>query len=255
VVIANSRAGAEFHHRLHGHHRDQYRVVHNGVNTERFVPQDGRPIRRELGIADDEHVVGIFASFKKEKNHALFFDASQHLLRRLPRTRLLLVGDELSGQAHGSDVYKQQIHDMVARTGIGSRCLFLGNRDDVASLYCACDVTVLPSLAEGTSNVLLESMACGVPVIATDVSDNRYIVPDGQVGRLVPLGDAATMAKAICSLLEDDELRIALGRQARQWVSREFSIAQLATKTRNVYLECLTRKCPTRLPDGVRLAQ
>ena len=75
---------------------------------------------------------------------------------------------------------------LVDELGIRDRCLFLGNRSDVADLYRACDVTLLPSLFEGTPNVVLESLASGVPVVATDVADNRLLLPEGEVGHVVP---------------------------------------------------------------------
>ena len=128
-------------------------------------------MRRELGIGDQEFVVGMFASFKKQKNHPLFFNAARRVLQRLPQTRLLLVGDEHGGM-QGSDACKRDMDRLVDEWDIRERCLFLGNRHDVDLFYYACDLTVLPSLFEGTPNVALESMACGVPVITTQVSDN-----------------------------------------------------------------------------------
>jgi glycosyltransferase involved in cell wall biosynthesis len=84
-------------------------------------------------------------------------------------------------------------------------------------------------------------MACGVPVIVTDVSDNAYIVPDGRVGYVVPLGDAETMAERICRLLEDETTRVEMARAARKWVEQEFATSRLASKTAEVYEEWLAR--------------
>jgi len=239
LVIANSRAGAEFNRRTLGHDPGIYRVVHNGVNVARFSPRDGREARRELGLTEREPVVGMFASFKQQKNHPLFFAAARRILARLPETRFLLVGEELYAGMHGSGEYKRRMDELVEETGIRHRCLFLGNRADVERLYCACDVTVLPSLFEGTPNVLIESMACGVPVVATSVSDNAYIVPEGVAGYLVPLGDEGALAERICRLLEDETHRAELSRNARAWTLQEFSSVQLARKTEAVYREAL----------------
>lgn len=239
LIIANSNAGAAFNSRLLGHNPSQYRVVHNGVDTTRFHPQDGEAIRQGLGVAEDERVVAMFASFKQQKNHSLFFAAAKRVLAQVPKARFLLVGDQLYGSQDGSDVYKACMSRLVEELGLRERCLFLGNRDDVERVYPACHVTVLSSLYEGTPNVLLESMACGVPVVATDVSDNRYVAPDGEVGYIVPLDDVAAMADRICRLLANEDLRRQLGKQARTWTEREFSIGQLAKKTEAVYLEAL----------------
>jgi len=242
MIIANSNAGADFNSGLHGIPRDRYRVVHNGVDTARFSPHTANGIRSELGLASDEPVIGVFASFKRQKNHTLFFTAFKRILDRIPNARALLVGDQLYGGMCGTDEHAREIQELVDGLGIRSRCLFLGNRDDVADLYCACDVTALSSLYEGTPNVLLESMACGTPVVATDVSDNSYVASEGGGGYVVPLGDEQALADRIGDLLLDDKLRQEMGLQARSWVETEFSLTRLAEKNAAVYLECLRSK-------------
>jgi glycosyltransferase involved in cell wall biosynthesis len=241
LIIANSNAGAQFDCRLLGYRPSQCRVIHNGVDTQRFRPHDEQALRSELGIGDQEYVVGMFASFKQPKNHPLFFGAARRVLQRLPQTRLLLVGDDLYGGILGSDEYKRDMDRLVDELCIRERCLFLGNRHDVDRLYCACDLTVLPSHFEGTPNVALESMACGIPVIATQVSDNAQIIPDGRVGYVVPLGDEVALSDRICQLLEDSPLRRQMGQEARGWVESEFSMARLVEKTARVYEDAL--KC------------
>ena len=88
----------------------------------------------------------------------------------------------------------------------------------------------------------LESMACGTPVVATDVSDNSYVASEGGGGYVVPLGDEQALADRISDLLLDDKLRQEMGRQARSWVETEFSLTRLAEKNAAVYLECLGNK-------------
>lgn len=250
LIIANSNAGAAFNSRMLGHKPSQYRVIHNGVDTQRFAPRDGGAIRRELGLAEDERVIGMFASYKPQKNHPMLFAAARCLLDRLPRARLLLVGDQLYEGLRSSDEYKRRIGRLADELGIRERCLFLGNRRDVQRLYCACDVTALPSLHEGTPNVALEAMACGVPVVATDVSDNAYVIPDGRGGFVVPLNDYIAMARRLYLLLTDERQRHQMGWQAREWVRREFSTKRLAMKTADAYAAVLAAKngsCAQRL--------
>jgi glycosyltransferase involved in cell wall biosynthesis len=225
-----------------GHDMSLYRVVHNGVDVERFAPGDGGAVRRSLGIGEEERVVGMFAAFKPQKNHKMWIAAARRVLVRLPGTRLLFVGDVLDGGAAGSAEYKRRVGQLIDEVGLRPHCVFLGNRDAVAPLYAACDVTVLPSLHEGTPNVLLESMACGVPVVASNVSDNTYVVPNGRVGYLVPVGDGAALADRVCSLLADEDQRRAMGRAGRDWVRQEFSTAVLARRMEAVYSELLDRK-------------
>lgn len=242
LVVANSNAGADFNSRRLRMDRSRYRVVHNGVDLARFHPQPeiGQSTRRDLGISPAEPVVGMFASFKQQKNHALFFRAAARVLKAIPQTRILLVGDTLHGAMNRSDVYKAQMTELMDELGIRERCLRVGNRHDVERLYPACDLTVLSSLYEGTPNVLLESMACGVPVVATDVADNAYVVPDGRCGYVVPLHDETALADRITRLLTDANLRTTLGRQARLWVEQEFSIPVMVAKMARVYHEAIT---------------
>ena len=241
LVIANSNAGAAFNSRMLGQPAAKYRVVHNGVNTRRFVPRDRSLLARELGLPQSVPVVGMFASFKAQKNHPLFFNAVKLIVERIPGAKFLLVGDQLHGGLHGSDEYKARMDRLVDELGIRQHCLFLGNRSDVERLYPACDVTVLPSLFEGTPNVALESMACGIPVIATDVSDNALIVPDGKAGYIVPLDHPATLAERACALLSDPAKRLAMGAAARAWVEAEFSPESLAQKTEAAFRQALAR--------------
>jgi len=240
AVIANSHEGAAFNRQKLGHRESQYHVIHNGVDTARFRPRDNADVRRDLGIGAADKVVGMFASFKRQKNQPMLLRAAAQLRRRHPGLRLLLVGDELYGGMHGSDLYKVGVQKLIDELGLRSCCVLPGNRPDVERLYCACEVTVLPSLFEGTPNAVLESLACGVPVVVTDVCDHRLIVPDGQVGFVVPLGDEDSLARRLDELLSNEELRSRLGRAGHDWVSEHFSTACMVSRTEQVYRRLLT---------------
>ncbi len=242
LIIANSKAGAQFDSVMYGQASSDYRVVYNGVDTERFRPQDRNAIRNELGIPSEKCVIGVFASFKPQKNHSMLFRAFRIILDSFQDTQLLIVGDQLYGNMAGTGEYHARIEALIDKLGIRHRCTFLGNRNDVERIYPACDITVLSSLYEGTPNVLLESMACGIPVVATNVCDNSYIVKEGKTGFLVEVDDVEGMADLIQTLLENKTLRQKMGQKARDWVVNEFSLSQLARKTENVYLEALNGK-------------
>ena len=239
LTIANSNAGADFNSRVLGNVRSSYRVVHNGVDAERFRPGDGRAVRADLGIRADERVVGMFASFKPQKNHPLLLRAAKRVVAKMPNVRFVMVGDELFMGMSGSVEFKQQVQKLVAELGLRDSCIFAGNRKDVERCYRACDLTVLPSLFEGTPNVALESMASGVSVVATNVSDNAYVIPDGRAGYVVPLGDEEAMAERIVRLLGNEELRATMAASARAWVLEEFTGQRLAEKTALVYEEAM----------------
>ena len=241
IIIANSNAGAKYNAQIFQRPPADYRVVHNGVDAERFRPMDGTAMRRKLGIPLQCPVVGVFANFKRQKNHPMLLRAFKQVLDSLPEARLLLAGGLPTNTRGRLDSYMVQLDRLVDDLKIRHRCMFLGVRNDTEQLYPACDVTVLPSLHEGTPNVLLESMACGIPVIATNVCDNDYIIKEGEVGYLVPVGDEAAMARRIESLLGNNTLREQIGRKARNWVQKEFSNKKMTKKMEAVYKELLSK--------------
>lgn len=242
IIVANSNAGAESNARVFNRPLSEYRVVHNGVDTERFRPVNGVEIRKQLGIPGSAPLVGVFANFKKQKNHAMTFRAFRRVCDAFPDAQLLLIGDPPVDSRGRLDAYYAQLHRLVDELGIRDQCIFAGHQDATEHIYPACDVAVLSSYHEGTPNVLLESMSCGVPVVATRVCDNGYIVRDGEVGHLVDLNDDAAMADRIGLILGDRMLRQAMGRNARQWVCDEFSTRRLAEKMGGVYTELLSSK-------------
>jgi glycosyltransferase involved in cell wall biosynthesis len=240
VCIANSAAGAAYSRRLLGYR--EYRVVPNGVNTQRFAPVAANTgMRRSIGIEDGDFVIGMVASFKHQKNHGMLFRGVQAAVARGVPARVVLVGDELYAGLGGTTLYRQQMLQWLEENGLRNRCLFLGNRLDLERVYPAFDVSVLTSHFEGTPNVVLEAMACGVPVVATDVSDNRALIPDGRVGFVVAPDDAAQLGEHLVHLFENPDLRARLGSQARDWAVEEYATSRLAERTRRIYMEFLER--------------
>jgi glycosyltransferase involved in cell wall biosynthesis len=242
VLVANSHAGGRFNTRMLGIPEDRIRVIHNGVDAERFRPGEREGVRNEMGVRDGEPVIGMVASFKRQKNHAAFFRMARGVLARFPRAWFWCVGEALRDNQQGAEDYHRQMRELVAALDVETRVRFLGSRPDMPPVYSAMDVCVLTSRREGTPNVLLEAMACGVPVVATDVADNAYLVQDGRTGYVVPLDDDAAAIDRVSGLIADPERRAEMGRRARSWVVEEFSIPALARKTARVYRECLDRK-------------
>lgn len=235
AIIANSEAGRRLQLSILRVPEDRVFVVRNGVDTGTFSPRPPGPIRSRLGIDEASPVVGMFCSFKRQKNHAMFFRVARRLLDVDPQFRFLCVGAELHGGLQGTDRYRTEMLDLASSLGLAEAIIYLGNRDDVADLYNACDVTVLTSMREGTPNVVLESMACGVPVVVTDVADNAIIVPEGQVGYVVPYDDDELMAQRTAHLMSDPAVRESQSVRARRWVESEFSNHLLASRTADVY--------------------
>ncbi|HME06733.1 MAG TPA: glycosyltransferase family 4 protein [Bryobacteraceae bacterium] len=178
-------------------------VVQNAVNlawADGVRALDRQAVRAQLGIAPDERVLLAIGRMSQEKRHIDLIEA--HRLLRDKRLRLILVGD-------GPE-------RMQLEASAGEGVTFTGQVQDTAMYYAASDVMVLPSLTEGSPNVLLEAMACGVPSVATYVGGIPEIVKDGESALLAPPSDSAALARAIRTVLDDGELRTRLVSNARR---------------------------------------
>src|SRR5262249_15508667 len=125
---------------------------------------------------------------------------------------------------------------------ISGRLLFTGERNDVQRILQEVDISVLPSLSEGFSNSLLESMAAGLPVVATNVGGNPEIVQDGRTGLLVPARDAFALSEAICRILEVPEMGRRLGQAGLDRVTSHFSLSSTVRKTEELYAMLLEHR-------------
>jgi glycosyltransferase involved in cell wall biosynthesis len=137
---------------------------------------------------------------------------------------------------------KKELEEYACQLGLGQRIVFTGFRGDVPELLSEVAISVLPSLSEGTSNTLLESMAAGVPVIATRVGGNPEVIEDGVSGLLVPPRDSAALAAAMDRLLEDEILALALGQAGMRRVSELFSLEGSVHETEHLYQRLVDAK-------------
>ncbi len=242
AVIANSHTGSRFHQKIVGLPKTHYHVVYNGVDTERFKPfespLDDHTFRVTHSLTG-KILIGMFASFKSQKNHPLLLKAFKRLIALHPECKLLLVGDQLAGGQHGSDQYKSELLEQIDSLNLSDHIISMGNHPEVETLYTACDFTVLPSRFEGLPNVVLESLASGVPVVATDVSDNAHIIKNGETGYVVPSEDESELFKAMLRLVKAQKRRTTMGHAARKTAMRDFSCHALAKHTANVYSQLL----------------
>lgn len=242
VMIANSEAGRRFNLRTQRLDGRRIVVVRNGVDTDYFAPRDTAALRAELGIPAGAPVIGMVAAFKRQKRHADFFALAQCVARRFPAARFLCVGEPLRDNHQGAGDYHDEMRRRIAALDLSDRFSFLGRRSDMPEIYSLCDATVLPSEHEGVPNVLLESMACGVPPVATDVADNAFVVRDRETGFITRVGDVESQVSRVCRLIEDAELRRGMGAAGRRWVQTEFSVETMVRRTEAVYLDVLDRK-------------
>ena len=212
------------------------RLMYNALNFQRFqsVPTDNRRvIRSQLGIPDDARVIGTVGRLVPQKGHTFLLQAAALLVRRFPNLHLIIVGTGPLEKA-----LKKEAHTL----GIGHIVHWLGSRQDVEGLLTAFDLFVLPSLWEGLSTVILESLAAGVPVVATCVSGTTELLDKGALGVLVRPANAWALAegieKAFCNL---NTLKTRI-QQARPMLEARFSIKQIAAQHVQAYQELLSSK-------------
>ncbi len=209
--------------------------IPNGVDAERFRPQSARlqrESRRALGLTDDVIVFGCIASLTPVKCHADLLDAFALLHRQMPYTRLLLIGD---------GPLRPQVARQIAALELDGVVSLLGDRPDVEALLPALDVAVLVSSTEGMSNAILEAMASGLPVIATDAGGNSQLVDHQVTGILVPVHEPMLLAEALRTLAEAPETRRRMGDAARIRVEREFSLDSMVQSFDQLYRRLLGR--------------
>jgi glycosyltransferase involved in cell wall biosynthesis len=200
-------------------------VIYNGIPCARYVGH-----MREL--ADDELILINIARFVPQKNHECLILAFAKAYQQYPHMRLLLVGD---------GPLRKHISDLVTNMGLVDVVHFLGIRDDVPELLMQSDALVLSSEWEGFPMVILEAFAAGKPVIATNVGGVAEIVENGMNGILIPPGDIDALAKAICDLASDTNMRRNMGQNGQVKARREFDISVTARQYENLYLTALEK--------------
>ena len=200
---------------MHGIPARKIAVIPNGVDTRRFRRRGEREkTRAGLGLAPVARAISVVATFKEQKGHRFLIEAAAALAPDYPEARYLLIGD---GEL------RADLEQRIAAAGLTGQFRLLGLRPDVPDLLAAADLFVLPSLWEGLPMALVEAMAAGLPVVATDVSGTRGVMAGGETGLLVPPGDAAALARAIAALLDDPARAGVMGAAARRRVETCFS--------------------------------
>ncbi len=218
-------------------------VIRNGLDVTRFAtPRAHDGLRRELGLPAGAPIVAALSRLQPMKGLEDFLEASALVARRVPSARFLVVGDNhvaRDGVVVPEVEYRRRLEARARGLGIAERVVFAGLRRDVPEVLAEVSVSVLPSLSEGLSNVLLESMAAGVPVVATRVGGNPEVVDDGRTGLLVPPREPAALAGAICTILENSRLADGFGAAGRRRVTEHFSNERMTGETERLYLGLL----------------
>ena len=198
---------------------DRITVIPRGRSRDRLgEPSRERrsAVRASLGLTDDAAVLISVGRQEYQKGQQLLLEAMPAILARTPDTVLLIAGRRGAASAALDDAHR--------RLTLGDRVRFLGHRDDVPDLLVASDLLVFPSLFEGLGGTLLEAMALGTPIVASDVPAIREVLADGDVGLLVEPGSASALASAVWSALRDQPSTERRRRAAVERFATEYSI-------------------------------
>jgi len=227
AVVCNSHVAAR---RLveHGLPERKAVVIGNGLPPSAFAETAGALPRRPR-----VRLVGMIARMNtRAKNHSIFLQAAARLRDRLSGVDFVLVGD---------GPLRAELEREAASLGLAGRTSFLGDRRDIAAILASLDLTVLPSASESLSNAILESMAAGVPVVASRVGGNPELVTADR-GILVAPESANDLAAAIETILGDESNRVELGRNARRFAQENFTIEQMEKRHEELYTNLLAEK-------------
>ena len=228
-----------------GYDRSKIVVIRNGVDLTRFSgAPDPQGIRRELGVPAGAPLVAVVSRLTRLKGLEHLLEAAAILKPSHPDARFLVIGETAPHDTGYLDVLKR----LAVEHGVADRVIFTGIRSDVPALLSGVDVSVMPSLNEALSNVLLESMAAGAPTVATRVGGTPEALVDEVTGLLVEPGDSRSLAAAIARLLDDRNMAARLGHAARQLITDRFSVDRMVQSTEQLYLDLLARKQRRALP-------
>jgi len=217
---------------LPGLKRKRILTIRNAIDFEKYqAPEERNGCREEFGLAPDQVVIGYAGRIAQAKKIDLLVRAYSNILAVHPEARLIIVGE---GEQ------KPSLEMLAKRLGISQAVIWAGFRTDIPRLLAAMDIFVQPSSNEGLSLSLLEAMAAGKPVIATNVGGTAEVVSNGQAGLLIPPHSLPALQSAMLQLLDNPQLRSRLAEEAGAIVYQEFQVARMMENYRHLYEElCL----------------
>ncbi len=204
-----------------------FKTIINGVDIDKFTPTAiNNDLASELKISPNTVVVGAVGRLVKVKNYDSLLRAMKLVLQNNTKALLIIAGD-------GPE--REKLENLTRQLNIENDVIFLGRKDNIHELMNMFNIFVLPSYYEGLSNTLLEAMACGVPVVASDVGGNKELVNTGSTGYLYPSNDSELLADNLLSLIGDIRKRRQFGKNARHDIEKNYSIQRMVNNYEETY--------------------
>jgi glycosyltransferase involved in cell wall biosynthesis len=208
--------------------------IPNGVDTNRFYPVNGGQrghLRAQLDLSDEQFAFVFSGRLTHLKRVDVAIAAMQRLAAEYPPVRLLVAG---SGE-HQADSVEHDLRRQVTDSGLTQQVRFLGQVDDMPSLLQAADAYVFPSMREGLPNALLEAIACGLPVVASDIGGVRDVIPDKRYGALCPVGDVDAFAAGMLACMTQRIDAQKRAQAAMERVQADFSLDAVVSRYEALY--------------------
>lgn len=212
-----------------GYAKNRIAVIHNGIDLNYFSEEKSIiGHKRKFGIREGNHVIGTIGRLSIEKGQRYFIEAMPQILKSLPNITFLIVGD---------GPLKKSLEILIYSLGLKENVILYGycKRKELRSVYSIIDIFVSPSLAETISIGIMEAMAMGLPVIATNVGGTPLLIKHNETGYLIPPADREAIEKAVIELLKDRDKSAALAKNGQDFVKRMFSIDMMVKQTEKTY--------------------
>ena len=233
LIIVNSRSGQKFHEER-GYQARKWQYIPNGIDLEKFCPDSEARVYlwEELKVLKESLVIGLVARYHPIKGHETFLRAAQLLLEDFSKTKFVLIG-------LGADLQNKQLRMLISTLNLGEAVYLLGQRKDIPRLSAAFDIATSSSYSESFPTVIAEAMACGIPCVATDVGDSKWLI--GDTGRVVPPRDSLALAESWKDLITiGSNGRRDLGLAARLRMKQHFEIGNIVSQYEHCYHELVS---------------
>lgn len=235
----------------------QQRVVwiSNGVDINRFKPrEDNSAVRERFGLKEDELAVGFVGRLVREKGIIELLEGMRQASERMSNLVLLIAGDNKTGGDRDIET-QEMVQQYLASVDLPFRVVFTGFIDDVEEMMAAVDVFALPSYREGMPRTIIEAMASGKPVIASDIRGCREEVSHGETGLLTPVRDADALGDAIVDVLNSPELAKSMGEKGRERAVQYFDEQLVMDRELWHYARLISERHPALATQGSEAVQ
>ena len=231
LIVFNSFAGRDYH-LSSGFAGSRAIVIHNGIDTKRFAPdsRSGSQRRASWQIPEGSLLIGLVGRLDPIKDHQTFLRAVAIFSRSNPDARFVCIGG-------GPETYFRDLRALGERLDVAKKVAWSGSVSDMSSAYNALDICCSSSYGEGTSNVIAEAMACGVPCVVTDVGDSALIV--GETGVVVPPRNPEALAAGWAALAQRKMANSQLSETTQKRIELHFGLPALVSKTSESLLDLL----------------